>query len=311
VQEPLRPTGEYLGHEAAEAARAGQLWEKIALYESAHPVSLKARAPIAPNPNLNTNPGFYLTRSPPARRAHLPREPPHPRAPCSGDSAGRVHGQALGRGCAAQAARHAQPAPARLCEPCGGGSGLRGAQVLHANPGGYLQQRKHLIALVLHYAAVLRMSQEVAHTAAALMDRVMMSGVHMTEQYHTLFVCACLRLAALQEGAPLPAAAAVGALTEYPGAHGRAGRAPPCFGDARPAPMMYHPWPARPAPARAAFVRAGGRAPRQVAAVNASLAVADAACSASTRPEALRRLHSMWRSRACGVAVAAYARPLG
>jgi hypothetical protein len=101
----------------------------------------------------------------------------------------------------------------------GGGSGAAAAaQVLHANPGGYLQQRKHLIALVLHYAAVLRMSQEVAHTAAALMDRVMMSGVHMTEQYHTLFVCACLRLAALQEGAPLPAAAAVGALTEYPGA---------------------------------------------------------------------------------------------
>ena len=125
VQEPLRPTGEYLGHEAAEAARAGQLWEKIALYESAHPVSLKARAPIAPNPNLNTNPGFYLTRSPPARRAHLPREPPHPRAPCSGDSAGRVHGQARGRGCAVQAAQHAQPAPARLCEFCGGGSGLR------------------------------------------------------------------------------------------------------------------------------------------------------------------------------------------
>ena len=69
VQEPLRPTGEYLGHEAAEAARAGQLWEKIALYESAHPVSLKARAPIAPNPNLNINLGFYLTRSPPAQRA--------------------------------------------------------------------------------------------------------------------------------------------------------------------------------------------------------------------------------------------------
>ena len=92
------------------------------------------------------------------------------------------------------------------------------SQVLHTNPGGYLQQRKHLISLVLHYASALRMSQEVAHTAAALMDRVMMSGVHMTDQFQALFVCACLRLAALQEGAPLPAPATVTALTNYDGA---------------------------------------------------------------------------------------------
>ena len=91
-------------------------------------------------------------------------------------------------------------------------------QVLHQNPGGYLQQRKHLIALVLHYAGMLRMSQEVAHTAAALMDRVVMSGVHMTEQFQSLFVCACLRLAAIQEQAPVPSPAAVTQLTDYSGA---------------------------------------------------------------------------------------------
>ena len=38
-------------------------------------------------------------------------------------------------------------------------------QVLHASPGAYLQQRKHLVALVLHYAAALRVAQEVAHSS--------------------------------------------------------------------------------------------------------------------------------------------------
>ena len=49
------------------------------------------------------------------------------------------------------------------------------------------------------------------------MDRVMMSGVHMTEQFQTLFICACLCLAALQEGAQLPTGLSVSALTEFPG----------------------------------------------------------------------------------------------
>jgi len=49
------------------------------------------------------------------------------------------------------------------------------------------------------------------------MDRVMMSGVHMTDQFQTLFICACLRLAALQESAHLPTGLAVSALTEFPG----------------------------------------------------------------------------------------------
>ena len=52
----------------------------------------------------------------------------------------------------------------------------------------------------------------------SLMDRVMMSGVHMTDQFQTLFICACLRLAALQESAQLPTGLAISALTEFPGA---------------------------------------------------------------------------------------------
>ncbi len=53
------------------------------------------------------------------------------------------------------------------------------------------------------------------------MDRVMMSGVHMTEQFQTLFICACLCLAALQEGAQLPTGLSVSALTEFPGESGK------------------------------------------------------------------------------------------
>ncbi|CAK0784210.1 hypothetical protein CVIRNUC_007414 [Coccomyxa viridis] len=89
-------------------------------------------------------------------------------------------------------------------------------KILHSNPGGYLQQRKQLVTMILHYASALRVAQEVAHSAVSLMDRVMMSGVHMTDQFQTLFICACLRLAALQESAQLPTGLAISALTEFP-----------------------------------------------------------------------------------------------
>ena len=55
-------------------------------------------------------------------------------------------------------------------------------------------------------------------TQVSLMDRVMMSGVHMTDQFQTLFICACLRLAVLQESAQLPTGLAISAFTEFPGA---------------------------------------------------------------------------------------------
>ena len=48
LQEPLRSTAEYLGHETAEAARAGELWLRIAAFETAHPVSLKVPSAAAP-----------------------------------------------------------------------------------------------------------------------------------------------------------------------------------------------------------------------------------------------------------------------
>ena len=49
------------------------------------------------------------------------------------------------------------------------------------------------------------------------MDRVMMGGVHMTEQFQGLFICACLRLAAQQENAALPSDLAIATLTDFPG----------------------------------------------------------------------------------------------
>jgi hypothetical protein len=94
---------------------------------------------------------------------------------------------------------------------------LRG-QVLHGNPGGYLQQRKALVATVLQCASAMRLAQEVAHRAVALMDRVMMAGVHMTDQFLMLFICACLRLSALQENAPMPSPHALSSLVDFPGA---------------------------------------------------------------------------------------------
>ena len=90
-------------------------------------------------------------------------------------------------------------------------------QVLQSNPGGYLAQRKQLVAQALQLVASLGMSQETGHTAVALMDRVMMTGVHMTPQFHMLFVCACLRMAAMQEGAFVPATVTVAMLVQAPG----------------------------------------------------------------------------------------------
>ena len=90
--------------------------------------------------------------------------------------------------------------------------------MLHSHPGPYLAVRKQLVSLTLHYAAALQLSQETAHTALALMDRCVMSGVHLIDHLHTLLVCACLRVAAVQESAFLPSPLAIQALTNIPGA---------------------------------------------------------------------------------------------
>ena len=49
------------------------------------------------------------------------------------------------------------------------------------------------------------------------MDRVMASGVFMTEAFQHLFICACLRMAAIQEGQPPPSPIAIQQLTCHPG----------------------------------------------------------------------------------------------
>jgi len=99
------------------------------------------------------------------------------------------------------------------------------------------------VAAVLHFASSLRVPQEVAHSAVTLMDRVMMSGVHMTDQFQTLFICACLRLAALQENAMPPSGLAISSLTDFPGAlHHTIGRS-----DEQEQEVLYHAPALRPA----------------------------------------------------------------
>ena len=60
--------------------------------------------------------------------------------------------------------------------------------------------------------------QEAVHCAVGHMDRVMASGVLMTEAFQLLFICACLRLAATQEGHTPPPAATIQQLTGHSGA---------------------------------------------------------------------------------------------
>lgn len=91
-------------------------------------------------------------------------------------------------------------------------------QVLHERACAYLGMRKAFVSSAIGTAGALGMGQEVVHTAVALMDRVMASGVTMTDLYQNLFVCVCLRLAAVQEGAFLPNPAVVSTLAGVPGA---------------------------------------------------------------------------------------------
>ena len=95
-------------------------------------------------------------------------------------------------------------------------------QILHSHPGPYLAVRKQLVNLTLHYAAALQLSQETAHTALALMDRCAMSGIHLADHLQALLVCACLRVAAVQESSFVPAPLAVQALTHIPGVYSSA-----------------------------------------------------------------------------------------
>jgi hypothetical protein len=58
---------------------------------------------------------------------------------------------------------------------------------------------------------------QVAHAAVALMDATMMGGVHMTDKFETLFIVACLRIAASNEGSYVPTPEALDDMADYPG----------------------------------------------------------------------------------------------
>ena len=79
--------------------------------------------------------------------------------------------------------------------------------------------RKPLVLQATHMAGALALGQEVVHTAVAQMDRVMASGVMMTDAFQTMFVCACLRLAAVQEGVFIAPSAVVAGMAGIPGTH--------------------------------------------------------------------------------------------
>ena len=210
----LASTQEYLEKEVVEAAKCQDLFLRIQKYEQIHPVSLKVRA-SSPNPwaacelpqpqcGAQTMPHWY---------------------PCS-SVLGCTHNMRhhMIRVNVTQVQRERHVAPQQVC--CS--SLFNGrllvqsldllVQVLHSHPGPYLAVRKQLVSLTLHYAAALQLSQETAHTALALMDRCVMSGVHLIDHLHTLLVCACLRVAAVQESAFLPSPLAIQALTNIPGA---------------------------------------------------------------------------------------------
>ena len=82
----------------------------------------------------------------------------------------------------------------------------------------YLQQRDGLVAAAAHAAAALGASPAALHAAVGLMDRVMATGVRgVTGQLHSLFVAACLRVAARTPGrGPEPPLALAAAAALYP-----------------------------------------------------------------------------------------------
>ena len=103
------------------------------------------------------------------------------------------------------------------CHWCGQRVSSLRLQALHERAGAYLNMRKTLVLQTIHTAGPLGLGQEVVHTAVAQMDRVMASGVMMTDAFQTMFVCACLRLAAVQEGVFIPPPAVVAGMAGVPG----------------------------------------------------------------------------------------------
>ena len=92
-------------------------------------------------------------------------------------------------------------------------------QTLQSNPGGYLQQRKQIVMLAAQLATALQLTEQLAHAAVSLLDRTMMTGAHMAAGTEVLVAVACLRIAALHEGAFVPTLAQVAAVVDIPGGH--------------------------------------------------------------------------------------------
>eukprot|EP00891_Asterochloris_glomerata_P003267 jgi/Astpho2/3267/Aster-08033 len=89
-------------------------------------------------------------------------------------------------------------------------------KTLQSNPGGYLQQRKQIVILAAQLATALRLAEQLAHAAVSLLDRTMMTGAHMAAGTEVLVAVACLRIAALHEGAFVPTLAQVAAVVDIP-----------------------------------------------------------------------------------------------
>lgn len=89
-------------------------------------------------------------------------------------------------------------------------------QVMHRQSG-YLAMHKQLVAVTLQYRDALGVTQETAHTALALMDRCMLVNITPSDPTDILLICACLRIAAVQESSPVPPPLVIQALTNIPG----------------------------------------------------------------------------------------------
>ena len=73
--------------------------------------------------------------------------------------------------------------------------------------------------LAAQLATALQLTEQLAHAAVSLLDRTMMTGAHMAAGTEVLVAVACLRIAALHEGAFVPTLAQVAAVVDIPGGH--------------------------------------------------------------------------------------------
>lgn len=199
-------TADFLKLDQAEATRCADLFQRIQIYERQHPVLLKVRSVYSTHCVRHAATGCRADK---LRATGQTRPVNEALRPCCS-----MHISAGGEAAALSV----------LCMPhaeqCDGVRLGGMPQVLHERAVAYLGARKALVSQVIGTAGALGLGQEVVHTAVAQMDRVMASGALMTDSFQAVFVCACLRLAAMQEGGFIPASAAVAGFIAVPGAPG-------------------------------------------------------------------------------------------